>query len=80
MSQSPHYNQSRANQSSGSRNVFTRKLFKNYSYLKILVPYPDNTSSKAILKSILIKGQHEIIKLLNEEVTSKTLHKTFKMN
>lgn len=32
--------------------VFSRKQFKNYRYLKLLVPYHDNPSGKAICESI----------------------------
>ena len=43
---------------------------------KILVPYVDNPSKEATSESSQIKEQHEIIKVLNEEVTmlsAKTL-------
>ena len=61
MGQSPWYNQSKQSQSSASRgNVFTKKVTKKL-YLRILVHYLDNP----------MKEQHEIIKLLNEEVMLK---------
>ena len=53
MSQSPQYNKSRQNQSISSQwNVFTRKLSKNCYYLKILVPYLDNSSEERTAESI----------------------------
>ena len=52
MSQSPQYNESRQNQSISSQwNVFTRKLSKNCYYLKILVPYLDNSSEERTAES-----------------------------
>ena len=70
MSQSPQYNQSRQIQRSTSRgNAFTRKLSKNYSYLKTLVPYLDNPSEEGISETIKITEQHQAIKLWNEEDT-----------
>ena len=49
MSQSPKCNQSGQSQNSASSgNLFT-KLYKNHSYLKILVPYLDNLSEEANL-------------------------------
>ena len=61
MGQSLWYNQSNQSQSSASRgNVFTKKVTKKL-YLRILVHYLDNP----------MKEQHEIIKLLNEEVMLK---------
>ena len=51
----------------------SKQTIKNLASLEKLVPYLNNTSEKAIFGSKLTKGEHEIVKLQNEEDMVKTL-------
>ena len=63
--QIPHYNWSRSQ--SNIETMFTRKLIKNQTYLKILLLYLNNPSEETISGSNKIKEQYETMKLQMNE-------------